>query len=279
MVDRRRKAKKTKANPKGNKAPFRYTRGAPDPYHSLLNFIQTQAHNNQVESLVKQLSQAQAHAKNARREAFEEAYANVRPMDEDPPTPPNEPENMEIDRPSAVRLRRGRNFATQTTQPTVQSHGTQTSRSTSTHGVQTEHLATLSEDMASHIAHTVEPAVAREVFRFAASGEAKRAPEIVELSHPAFFFRRMNNLARRSEHGGIPTPEGIAAYKQAVLEMRSRDDAARSGYLPFARVTTGHDYVPTGRDFKAARVNDPSAGADLQAAYGSYLDSRLRPRD
>jgi len=88
----------------------------------------------------------------------------------------------------------------------------------------------------------------------------------------------MNRL-HGAEHGGIPTPEGTAAYKQAILEMRSRDDAGRSGFLPFNRVTTGNDYAPVGRDFKAARINDPSVGADLHAAYGSYLAARLRPRE
>ena len=305
--ERRRKAKKD-TKPKKEKGPFRYTRGGPDPYHSMLNFLQTQAHNNQVESLMKQLGQAQAHARSARQEAFEEAYANVRPMDEDPPTPRQHPENMEADPPTPRRSRNtpddfragrvrihtsrtqtpsaavhssgtqteaGHEIGTQTTTPASRSHRTQTDRAPE---IGTQTSRPLTEDVASHIAHTVEPAVAREVFRFAASGEAERVPKRVEYSHEAFFSHRMNRL-HGAEHGGIPTPEGISAYQQALLEMRSKDDAARSGFLPFNRVTTGYDYRPLGRDFKAARVNDPSVGANPQATYDSYLADRLKPRE
>lgn len=80
--ERKPRAKKGK---KKVKAPFRYSKGGPDPYHNLLNFIQTQAHNNQVDELIKQVNQANAFAKRARAQALDEVYADVREMEVDRP--------------------------------------------------------------------------------------------------------------------------------------------------------------------------------------------------
>lgn len=66
--------------------PFQYKGNRIDPYFAQLNFIQQQAHNTQVNELIKQLNKTQEFARKARDEAISEIYANSGPMDIDPPT-------------------------------------------------------------------------------------------------------------------------------------------------------------------------------------------------
>lgn len=68
---------------KGNK-PFRYSKKGPDPYHAQLSFIREQAHNNQVNELVKQVNAAQSFAKRAREDTLNEIFQDYSAMDASP---------------------------------------------------------------------------------------------------------------------------------------------------------------------------------------------------
>lgn len=93
----KKRAKKTKVH-KGkadHKAPFKYrgTKGG-DAYHAQLNFIQQQAHNNQVNELIKQLNTANEYAKRSRDDTINEIFGGYGPMEVDaravvPPTRPD----------------------------------------------------------------------------------------------------------------------------------------------------------------------------------------------
>lgn len=87
----KRKTKKKVKTPQGkadHKAPFKYrgTKGG-DAYHAQLQFIQQQAHNKQVNELIKQLNTSTEFARRAREDAINEIYANTSAMEIDPHVP------------------------------------------------------------------------------------------------------------------------------------------------------------------------------------------------
>lgn len=306
--------KQVKKGKKKVKGPFKYTQKGPDPYHSLLNFIQTQAHNNQVSALLQQVSQAQAFAKRARQDALDEAYGSVGPMEIDKPARP-QPEP----RPSAMEgITRGpfdsrrersnpsqatprssartratgtntpatpprpavRHWRSQTTGIETANGQTQAGNPTADGGSQTDVMFGPSTTLASHLAHTTEPVITEEILRDMAGGVPTSYVDRSHrggVAHPreltpnGQFYERMIAHARYSgaEHGGIPQPDELRAFKQATLEMRSRDDAAHTNFPRFMR----GEYRPVGRDFKAPRM-DVEANARA-GTFADYLKNRL----
>jgi len=198
---------------------------AADPYHAMLNFVQTQAHSSQVDALVKEINQAHSYAKRVRQDTIDEIYAPVRPMDVEerprhrhPPMPPSQPRDtpMHTSNPFGANSAFARNLEIQRLGAAMQ-NSRQSARERSRH-----------VDM-DVVAHSAEPAVADLIYRFQSQGPATKREK---MDH--FFVRRQfmihkdnHNRPTNAFNNGIPP--GYVSYSDEVDShflnpRRVRDD-------------------------------------------------------
>ncbi len=258
----KRKAKKPKL--------FSYHNKANAGHAHFLNFLQTQAHNQQVDSLLKDLNQAQQHAKRAVADALDEVYGRSGPMQVDPPS----------------KIRGAPPLPTDTSMTRVNPFAAKRTHSLKSAIEQAaEHFQTLAQQRAREtpqdmeglmttLHHKVEPAVAQAAFQFMSTGEAKSGyPE--SLKHRGF-NQRMNDLRRKNPSTSVPSSA------QDMNDMRTARETARQAEIAESRfplvnmMDTENRYRAAGRNIKAPRII-PGAeyGVAAPQGYGAYFEQRL----
>ena len=245
--------------------PFSYHQKSNAGAANYLNFLQTQAHNHQVDSLLKDLNHAQQHARRAVADALDEVYGRSGPMQVDPPSRVRGAPPL----PADTSMTRVNPFA---------ASRTHSLRSAIAQGA--EHFETLAkqrrqretpqdmEGLLTTLHHTTEPAVAHAAFKFMSSGEA----QLGEKARPKGFNTRMNDLRRNNPSTSVPS-------LAVVRETARQAEIAGTGYPRINMMDTGNQYRAAGRNIKAPRIV-PGAeyGVAAPQGFNSYFEQRLPDR-
>ena len=249
-----------------------------------LNFIQTQAHNIQVDALLREVNQAQAFTKRAVKEALDSVYDRSGPMDVDPrprfppaPQPPTE--------------RRMTNAATRNPfgGDATLSFGQEIRRLAARSNLLYRNRVAREtpsdmEGVEATLSRAAPPATV-EAFKFMSYGP-QNLKGLVNDSEKYQNLRRLNKLHRESHTSSVPTQEAIATEREARgKRMAEATNAAMAGstYPTFNPLDTDilveDQYKPVGRDFKAPRII-PGVNNGVAPFRGveSYFENRLPPR-
>lgn len=267
---------KVRGRKKGTKKPKAFTYGAKNNanHYGYLNFIQTQAHNLQVDALLREVNQAQAFTKRAVKEALDSVYDNSGPMQVDPkprhppaPAPPSE-----------------RRMAHAVVNPfggeAVLSFGQEIRRLAAQNDLMRRNRVAREtpqdmEGITATLSRTAAPATV-EAFKFMAQGPQHRR---YATNLDDEYLKRYNDR-RKQNSNAVPSQEAIAAEKQRLRGQRNADatNAAMAGssYPKFNMMDTGNQFRPAGRDFKAPRIT-PGAeyGVAPSKGFESYFENRI----
>lgn len=249
-----KKEKKTKG--------FRYykskhDRGNANTHYSYLNFLQQQAHSQQVNSLVQQLTSAQNHTKRAVKAALDAIYDRSGPMDIDPrqrhPRAPPPPTNISMARANPFDSNPTLTFGQEIRRLAAQNNLMRRNRVA-------RETPTSMEDMRATLNHNAPPAVAQAAFTFMSQGLNQSARHVHRDGDG--FNARMNELRRNHPTTSIPT-------RQQQLEHRTAADAAATSHPPI-----NHHIL--GRDFKAPRILPGIQNGTLPSSSSrAYFRDRL----
>lgn len=204
---------------KGAKKPKAFTYGAKNNanHYGYLNFIQTQAHNLQVDALLREVNQAQAFTKRAVKEALDSVYDNSGPMDVDPPLriprPPPLPQNSRMTRAPPNRGEFPLRFSQDIRRTAAQNNLMRRNR------VARETPTTM-EGITATLSRTAPPATVEAVH-----GMAGPSGHVAHVTNPHPVYRTVTG----GVYPPVPTAEELATRVSYAEVRAARRQAARAG--------------------------------------------------